>query len=1182
MVTYWKSVLRTVKSSRSRFLAIFAIVALAVLFLSGLLISTPYMQQSAGVFNRDTALLDIRVVSTLGLSDEDVAAVAAIPGVGAVMPAYTLDMEFTVPQGENLTARVHSVKGSFWGTDDPNYLNRSRLTAGRWPENAAECVIEGVDSNTAKSLLGCTLTVAHPAEDSGFVPTTLTVVGTVQSAHYLSKTQLGNTNVGTGTLSAILYADETCFDLEAYTDLYLSVAGAADCKPYSKAYEAHVDVVQERVEHLGETQRLVRRDQIVEEAMAQLTDARTKLQTEEADGLAKLLEARQTLEKAKKQLNSAFAALTSGEQEWRAGKAQLAQAKADYQAEIAAAEAEIAKNEKELLAASLQLMDAQTQLDEGRAQLEAGEAQLAENKALLNTLRNTLDDMQMVVSAVEALQTMVESGNVPTVVYGPIQLIFTTVADEMEPQIEDLRKNPTPGAAETFLLQTYDLARALEAISPTDPDRAAKLAALTDEMQQVRDGYTAAQEELVANEAALKEGEQTLAASRAQLTEAQAQLTQGRKEYSAGIKALEQGKLDLAAGKITAETEFLSAEAELAAAEKKLASGRKEYEAGKLEYEKGVKELEENEATFRREIDRGYREIEDAETKLHEMEDPQWYVLDRGAVASYVSYESDSAKVGAVAKVFPLFFFLVAALVSSTTMTRMVEEERGQIGLLKALGYSNSAIAGKFLSYASAASLLGSAVGLPLGLTVFPAVLYNAYASAYHLPTMQYTNPLMISLLSVGMIFLAILAATGGALMATLKEPAAQLMRPKAPPAGKRILLERITFIWRRLPFTWKVTARNLFRYKKRLFMTLLGVAGCTALLLAALGLRDSLGVVTGKQFGEIQTYQLTLTLRKAGDETANLELADLLEDPAFVRQYAAFHTETAVLPGKDDTLDVHLVVPADLRTLPDFIDFHQRSDGKPLTLGTDSVILTEKAATLLGLQVGDKVTVRDNDQKEVSLPIGGIMENYLFAYVYIPPALFESSFGRACDFNTLYVRTDPTGLATDSQRKAFAAELIQTGSVTGAVFNQDTTHTFDVLLSSIDAIVLMVALFAGALALVVLYNLTNINITERQKELATLKVLGFQRGELSSYIFREVTILTLLGSIGGLLLGKLLLVFIIQVIEMPGIMFGRTIAPPSYLIAFGVTMAFSLLVNLLMAGKLRRINMAESLKAPE
>jgi putative ABC transport system permease protein len=267
---------------------------------------------------------------------------------------------------------------------------------------------------------------------------------------------------------------------------------------------------------------------------------------------------------------------------------------------------------------------------------------------------------------------------------------------------------------------------------------------------------------------------------------------------------------------------------------------------------------------------------------------------------------------------------------------------------------------------------------------------------------------------------------------------------------------------------------------------------------------------------------------------------------------------------------------------LPDFIDFHQRSDGKPLTLGTDSVILTEKAATLLGLQVGDKITVRDNDQKEVSLPIGGIMENYLFAYVYIPPALFESSFGRACDFNTLYVRTDPTGLATDSQRKAFATELIQTGSVTGAVFNQDTTHTFDVLLSSIDAIVLMVALFAGALALVVLYNLTNINITERQKELATLKVLGFQRGELSSYIFREVTILTLLGSIGGLLLGKLLLVFIIQVIEMPGIMFGRTIAPPSYLIAFGVTMAFSLLVNLLMAGKLRRINMAESLKAPE
>ena len=1181
MVTYWKSVLRTVKSSRSRFLAIFAIVALAVLFLSGLLISTPYMQHSAGVFNQQTALMDIRVVSTLGLSDEDVAAVAAISGVGAVMPAYTVDMELSSPVGETLTARVHSVKGSYWDSEHPNYLNRSRLTAGRWPDDATECVIEGVDSVTAQSLLGQTLTVSRPSEDSGFVPTTLTVVGTVQSAYYLSQTQLGNTSVGTGTLNAIVYADETCFDLAAYTDLYVSVVGAADRKAYSDEYDAHVDAVQEKIEHLGETQRLVRRDQIVEEAMAELNDARAKLQEEEANGAAQLLEARQALEKAKKQLDSAFAELNAGDKELAQGKAQLAQAKADYAAEIAAAEAEIAANEKKLMEASLQLMDAQSQLDEGRAQLEAGERQLAEGREQLNTLRDTLEDMELVMSSVEALQNMVDQGYVSALVYTPIQLILTTVADEMESQVGDLRANPDPSVTETFLLDTYDLARAIEGIAATDLDRTTKLADLSDEMQQVLDGYVAAQQELVDSEAAMVLAEKTLADSRAQLNDAQVQLAQGRKEYTAGVRALEQGKLDLAAGKATAEAEFAAADQELLAAEKKLTQGRKEYEQGKKEYDEGAAELAAQEETFRREIARGYREIEDAEIKLQEMEDPEWYVLDRGAVVSYVSYESDSAKVDAVAKVFPLFFFLVAALVSSTTMTRMVEEERGQIGVLKALGYSNTAIAGKFLSYASAASLLGSAVGLPLGLTVFPAVIYRAYAIAYQLPPMQYTDPLLVSLLSVGLIFLAIIAATGGALVATLREPAAQLMRPKAPPAGKHILLERITFLWRKLPFIWKVTARNLFRYKKRLFMTLLGVAGCTALLLTALGLRDSLGDITHKQYGEIQTYQLTLTLRKAGDETANADLADLLNDKAFVRQYTAIHTESATLPGDDETLDVYLVAPADLAALPDFIDLHQRVDGKPLTLGTDSVILTEKAASLLGLKVGDHVTVRDNDQKEVSLPIGGIMENYLMAYVYLSPQLFESAFGRACDFSTLYVHT-AAGLESDTQRKDFAARLIETGSVTGAVYNQDTVRTFDVLLSSIDTIVMMIALFAGALALVVLYNLTNINITERQKELATLKVLGFYRGEVSSYIFREVTLLTLFGSIGGLLLGKLLLVFVIQVVEMPHTMFGRTIAPASYVIAFGVTLAFSLLVDLLMSGKLRRINMAESLKAPE
>ena len=1182
MVTYWKSVLRTVRSSRSRFLAIFAIVALAVMFLSGLLVSTPYMQYSAGKFNNASALMDIRIVGTLGLTQDDVDAVAKLDGVGAVMPAYTVDTELTLPNGENITTRVHSVKGTFWGTDNPNFLNRPTLELGRWPETATECVIEGWDGKAAEELLGQELQVVNPDGDNGMSATTLTVVGTVRSAYYLSKATFGNTNVGTGTLAAIIYADEACFDLEVYTDIYLSVVGADQCKAYSDEYDAWVDKVQSRVEHLGKTQRLVRRDQILEEAMAQLNEAKTKLEEEETSGRQQLDDAKLALAKAEWQLELAYSQLNVGQAELNAGKAELAAAKAKYEAEIAAAQAEITKNEKLLQDAALQLSDGQAKLDAGKAEWAAGAAQLAEAKTQLETLDDTLSQMQTIVLMIEGYQFTVESGYATALSHRIVVEACNTLANEMESQIDDLRRNPNPSATEQFLLDTYDLARALAAISPSDAELNTKLQALTANMQKVRDGYTAAQAELADGQAQLADAEQELADAKAQLDQAEDELEQGRREYVDGMTALANGKKELADGMKTAQEEFAKAELELRDGEIELNDGWAEYYKGQKEINDGKTELEEQEATFRREIARAQREIEDAEDQIRAMEDPEWYVLDRNAIASYVSYDSDSGKVDAIAQVFPVFFFLVAALVSSTTMTRMVEEERGQIGLLKALGYSNGAIAAKFLSYASAASALGSVVGLPIGLTLFPALIYRAYGSAYHLPEMQYTNSVFISLLSAGLIFLAIVAATVFALVTALREQSAVLMRPKAPPAGKRILLERITPIWRRLPFTWKVTARNLFRYKKRLFMTLLGVAGCTALLVAALGLRNSIGDVTRNQFQDIQLYQLSLTLRKAGDEVSNEELAELLQNHRYVEQYAAFHSETAVLLGSDEDLDVYVVAPADLSTVDDFIDFHHRTDGKKVTLTEDSVILSEKAATLLGVGRGDTITLRDGDQQEVQLQVGGVMENYLFNYVYISQSLFEESFDRECDFSTLYVRTNTSTLSTTHKEEEFSAKLIDTGSVVGAVYNSSLTSTFDAVLDSIGSIIILIAVCAGALALVVLYNLTNINITERQKELATLKVLGFLRGELSAYIFREGVILTLMGSVAGLLLGKLFLYFIIIVVEMSNIMFGREIAIVSYVIAFTVTMGFSLLVNILMEGKLRKINMAESLKAPE
>ena len=513
-------------------------------------------------------------------------------------------------------------------------------------------------------------------------------------------------------------------------------------------------------------------------------------------------------------------------------------------------------------------------------------------------------------------------------------------------------------------------------------------------------------------------------------------------------------------------------------------------------------------------------------------------------------------------------------------MTRMIDEDRGSIGTLKALGYDNRAIAGRYLAYAAAACALGSLVGLSAGLWGVPRVIRNAYTLMYQLPPLAQAGHGVYILLSAGLILLAVMAATLGALRGSLRDCAAQLMRPKAPPAGKRILLERITPIWRRMKFTHKVTARNLFRYKKRFFMTIIGITGCTALLLTGFGLRDSINDIVRLQFGELMDYNLTLHLKHAGDDRTDRTISAILSDSSRVEDYLPIHMESGEGVAGDTEVSLYLIVPSDSTRLADFITFRDRKSGEPIPFTREGAILTEKAAKRLDVRAGDTLTVRDQDGNETSVPVSAVCENYVQSYLYIPEEVYETAFGEAPAFDTVYAKA--LDAATQEGRDALAEDLLRSSNATGVSFTTSVMDSFSDMLGSVDYIVIVLIISAAALAFVVLYNLTNINICERQKEIATIKVLGFYPREVGAYVYRETLLLSLMGAALGLFLGIFFHQYVVRTAEVDAVMFGRTIGLHSYLYSAALTALFTLLVNLCMGKKLRSIDMVEYLKAPE
>lgn len=741
---------------------------------------------------------------------------------------------------------------------------------------------------------------------------------------------------------------------------------------------------------------------------------------------------------------------------------------------------------------------------------------------------------------------------------------YLAVVEEAQTELADAKKDLEKEKAEA----EKELAGAEQELKEAEAEIAdgeaklaegeAKIADQLARIEREEEKLTEARAAIEQQKAGLAEAEQALASS-----EYLPQMAAARQQLELAERQLADGEAALA----DAEKQIDDAQAELTENRQKLTQAREELNQGREEYRSAREEFEEQMAEAE-------QKIADAETDIAAIQKPRTYVLGRDTNVGYALFENDSSIVEGIANVFPVFFFLVAALVCMTTMNRMVEEQRTQIGVLKALGYGNGSIMGKYLFYAGSAALGGCAAGYFLGIFIFPLVIWKAYAMMYRLGNVVFVFDWLAALLCLGASLLCSMGTTWVSCRHTLKASAAGLMRPKAPKAGKRIFLERMVFLWNRLKFLHKVSIRNIVRYKKRLFMMVLGISGCTALLVTGFGVRDSVTSIADQQYKEIQTYQLNITLDdEAGEnETLRQEIYRVLD--TLGGEYTCAYETSLDLQTSEGPKSVNLIVAENPSEFGAYIDLHTPSGEAIPYPGPGEIVLCDKLAGKYRIKAGDSLRLRSQDGPELSAVMSGVCENYIFNYAYVDRQTYEEALG-PLTFKNLYVN-----LPQEADVHEVSAALMNLEHVASVQVNADMLVRFSSMMSSMNYIVFVVIGCAAALAFIVLYNLNNINITERIREIATIKVLGFYRNETSSYVFRENTVLTAMGCALGLVLGKLLHIYVMHEVDIDMISFDVHVRPVSYLLSVLLTFAFTWIVNRIMAGKLNRINMAESLKS--
>ena len=1058
--TFFKNLFRDIKKTISRFLSIVVIIAVGVSFYAGVRAASPDMKKSGDYYFQMNNLYDFKLISTLGLTNDDIDAIKKLEGIKDCQGSYSMDAVIERDE-RSLVVNVNSLPGE-------NGINSIRLIRGRKPESNSEAVVEERFFKSSKLKLGdkIVLESGNKSKISDSLKTDqFTIVGTADSPIFVSdERQLSS--VGNGSVKGFVYILPDVFKSEVYTEAYVTSDSSTskDSLLYNEEYKKFADNLKQELKTIGAERSEIRYADVVKTAQDSINDAESKLNASQKEAEYKFSKGYKKLDDAQNKINQGKKELVSND-----------------------------------VVFDRQISDGQKQISDGLDSLDNGQKELDSNKQ---------QTAQSIASA-----------------------LSQKVADAKK-QAESDPGNPAYAAQYNALKSIYD-----NDIYGKDFDnmynslkRDGAMDSLKGyfDMQSIKDSFDKAQNDIYS-------GRQQLSIKQEELNKAK---QEGRNKLNKAKKQLADSQKQ-----VDENTEKLKSEQEKA----------------------GVK-FKDAEAEIRKNKD-----------KIDDIKKPDWYVLGRSENIGYETYRQDSDRINNIGKVFPLIFFLVAALVSLTTMTRMVEESRGQVGTLKALGYTRGAIAAHYLIYSLAASLIGSLAGLSFGFKLFPPLILNAYSSLYAIPDRVAPINIKFSGESCLLAILFTSVSSAAATLEELREVPASLMRPKAPAPGKTILLEKAAFLWNRLSFSRKVAARNIFRYKQRFLMTIIGIAACTGLMISGFALKGAIVGAVERQFNVINRYDLqgTLTSSLSSSEKDDLT-AKIMKDANIKSLLFSYTKNCSVSGGSSESQDAYMVVPENKDSFNEYINLTM--GGRTIELNDDGAIITQKLSRLIDKKAGDIAEVTIND-KVVKIKIAAVTEQYVQHYIYMSPDYYEKAAGEKLKYNSFF------GLLKDvSESNENNSSKILTGikDINSISFKKDAHISSSTGIKSLNLVVLLLIISAGVLAFVVIYNLTNININERKRELATIKLLGFYNHELAFYIYRENIILTLIGGGVGIGLGILMTRFIISTAETGGIMFLRSIDPACFLYSILFTLLFSVIVNLAMYSKFDRIDMIESLKSAE
>ena len=1053
--------------NRKRFISIMLMALLGVGFFAGLVASGPDMRDSLDKFLDDTNTYDINIVSTLGLTNEDVDEIKKIKNTENVHGIYSKDISFKTDDKEFI----------FKAIEYSEKINTPILLDGKLPENNNECVVEQDFLIDSGFKIGDNIEID---EDDELKANSFKIVGSVKSPIYVSM-ERGTTSLGDGTIDYYLYLNKDVFDMDYYPNIYLNVNSAKIEKITTNKYNELVENVYKDIENIKEERETQRYNNIKEEASEKLQESIDEYEKGKKEGEEELKKAKDKIEDSEKEIKNA-------ENELETGKTKAKKEISNAKTEISSSENKLKKSEKEY--------------EEGLEKYSKGVKEYNSNKSKLESSLDVLNDN------LKKLKDLKE---------------------EIEKQIaliEDEIKNGN--------LENED-----------------KLVLLKNQLSDLNSNI----KEIESNKNKINN---ELSSAEKELNKTKKALDSAKKEIDNGYKELEKGKKELSSRESSLNNQFAKAE--------------KEIEDGKKEIVDAKETLEKEEKKFNEEIKDAEKEIEDAKEDIEGIKEGKWYIFDREDDTGFSSFIDSINSMNNIATLFPIIFYLVAILISSTSMSRMVEEERGDIGTLKALGYSNLRIINKYIAYSLLSTVLGGIIGMFIGFILIPTVVWENYSIIYYLP--EFYPKLRFSYGILGTV-IAVICITGSTVHSAykeLKDEPSSLMRPKSPKMGKKVILEKIPFIWKRLNFSSKTTVRNVFRYKKRALMTIIGISGCTALILAGFGLRDSIKDIAEYQYGRVFEYDLVVSLNKEDEELVNL-----VKNSDIVESVSLTDSLSGSISAEGIKRDTSIIVVENTEDFKNIANLRDIDSGNIIDLSNEGVLISDKLASLLEIEKGENITLTDSDNNEFEYKVLGIVENYIGHYVYINKDLYES---KENDFNinTLFIKYKEG----NNDNEAFEEMLLDDNSVTSITVVENSLEHVRDLLKSLDLVVMILIVSSALLAFVVLYNLANVNISERVREIATLKVLGFYDKEVDNYINRESIILTCIGIVIGLIAGVFLTGFVISTCETENMRFARNILLHSYIYSILITSVFSIIVNFATHFVLKKINMVESLKSIE